>query len=91
MCYVCVYYIQEVFLAYFPDSQVLHITKYTIQHLELAGQTGFSYAGCLPQCGSFLLFDGSAAFVRCAFCFLFKNPSILDSAINQVELFTFTC
>lgn len=91
MCYVRVYYIREVFLAYFPDSQVLHVTEYTIQHLELAGQTGFSYAGRLPQCGSYLLSDGLAAFVRCAFCFLLKNPSIFDSAINQVELSTFTC
>lgn len=38
---------------HFPDSQVLHITKCSIQHLELARQTEFSYAGCLPQSGFF--------------------------------------
>lgn len=40
---------------HFPDSQVLHVTKCTHRYFELARQTVFSYSGCLPQSGDFIL------------------------------------
>jgi len=75
---------------HFSNNQVLCIMKFTIQNLELAKQTEFSYAGCLPQSRGFLLlFERFSCFCEsCSFCLLFKNPSLFDHAINEVKLST---
>lgn len=77
---------------HFPDSQVFHITKCTVQHLELPRQTEFSYAGCLPQTEGFLLFVTwfSCFCESCSFGLLFKNLSKADHAINQAKVLSFS-